>query len=66
MPSQAGLVFGRQIRTVLAQLDDMRREISTFADGMRGHISIAAPRLLTRPRRRLVPVFEFIRHCHER
>jgi DNA-binding transcriptional LysR family regulator len=31
---------------VLAQLDDMRREISAFTDGMRGHVRIAAPRLL--------------------
>jgi DNA-binding transcriptional LysR family regulator len=45
-PSQAGLVFARHVRAVLAQLDDMRREISAFTDGLRGHISIAAPRLL--------------------
>jgi DNA-binding transcriptional LysR family regulator len=46
MPSHAGLVFARHIRAVLAQLDDMRREISAFTDGLRGHVSIAAPRLL--------------------
>lgn len=39
-------MFARHIRAVLAQLDDMRREISAFSDGMSGRISIAAPRLL--------------------
>jgi DNA-binding transcriptional LysR family regulator len=46
VPSQAGLVFARHIRAVLAQLDDMRREITAFGDGMSGRVSIAAPRLL--------------------
>lgn len=46
VPREAGLVFVRHIRAVLAQLDEMRREIAAFTNGMRGHISIAAPRLL--------------------
>ena len=46
VPSQAGLVFAKHIRTVLATLDDMRRELSAFTDGIRGHVGIAAPRTL--------------------
>jgi DNA-binding transcriptional LysR family regulator len=46
VPSQAGLVFARHIRRVLAELDDMRREIREFTDGAQGYVRIAAPRLL--------------------
>jgi len=46
VPSAAGLVFARHIRIVLETLDDMRREIAAFTEGIRGHIGIAAPGLL--------------------
>ncbi|RZL95878.1 MAG: LysR family transcriptional regulator [Variovorax sp.] len=46
VPSEAGQVFARHIRMVLATLDDMRREVSAFSEGIRGHVGIAAPRLL--------------------
>jgi len=46
VPSEAGQVFARHIRIVLATLDDMRRELSAFTDGIRGHVGIASPRLL--------------------
>jgi DNA-binding transcriptional LysR family regulator len=46
VPSQAGLVFARHIKIVLATLDDLRREIATFTEGIRGHIGIAAPGLM--------------------
>lgn len=46
VPSAAGEVFARHIRMVLANLDDMRREIGEFTEGIRGHVGISAPRLL--------------------
>src|SRR5262245_39450924 len=46
VPSQAGLAFARHVRIVLATLDDMRRELAALTEGVRGHISIAAPGLL--------------------
>src|SRR5262245_51350725 len=46
IPSPAGLVFARHIRMVLATLDDLRRELGGFVDGVRGRIAIAAPGLL--------------------
>jgi DNA-binding transcriptional LysR family regulator len=46
VPSPAGLVFARYSRIVLGAMDDLRREISKFTEGIGGHISIAAPRLL--------------------
>ncbi|CAL8478958.1 LysR family transcriptional regulator [Caballeronia sp. S22] len=46
VPSAAGEVFARHIRMMLANLDDMRREIGEFAEGVRGHVAICAPRLL--------------------
>jgi DNA-binding transcriptional LysR family regulator len=45
VPSPAGLVFARHILAVHALLDDMRREIGAFTDRLRGHVTIAAPRL---------------------
>jgi DNA-binding transcriptional LysR family regulator len=46
VPSAAGEVFARHIRMVLANLDEMRREIGEFTEGIRGHVGISAPRLL--------------------
>lgn len=46
VPSAAGEVFARHIRMVLANLDEMRREIGEFTEGVRGHVGISAPRLL--------------------
>jgi DNA-binding transcriptional LysR family regulator len=46
VPSAAGEVFARHIRMMLANLDDMRREIGEFTEGVRGHVAICAPRLM--------------------
>ena len=46
VPSAAGEVFARHIRMMLANLDDMRREIGEFTEGIRGHVAICAPRLM--------------------
>jgi DNA-binding transcriptional LysR family regulator len=46
VPSAAGEVFARHIRMMLANLDDMRREIGEFVEGVRGHVAVCAPRLL--------------------
>jgi DNA-binding transcriptional LysR family regulator len=46
VPSAAGEVFARHIRMMLANLDDMRREIGEFTEGIRGHVAICAPRLI--------------------
>jgi DNA-binding transcriptional LysR family regulator len=44
--SEAGEVFARHIRAMLGILDDMRREVSAFNEGIRGHVGIAAPGML--------------------
>lgn len=46
VPSAAGEVFARHIRMMLGNLDDMRREIGEFTEGIRGHVAICAPRLM--------------------
>ncbi|NML97082.1 LysR family transcriptional regulator [Paraburkholderia sp. RP-4-7] len=46
VPSSAGEVFARHIRMMLANLDDMRREIGEFSEGIRGHVAVCAPRLM--------------------
>jgi DNA-binding transcriptional LysR family regulator len=46
VPSAAGEVFARHIRMMLSNLDDMRREIGEFTEGVRGHVAVCAPRLL--------------------
>ncbi|WP_427308640.1 LysR family transcriptional regulator [Cupriavidus sp. H39] len=46
VPSPAGEVLARHIRMMLNNLEAMRREIGEFAEGVRGHIGVCAPRLL--------------------
>lgn len=44
--SAAGEVLASHIRMMLTNLDDMRREIGEIKQGIRGRVSISAPRLL--------------------
>lgn len=44
--TDAGRVFERHIRTVLATLDELRGELAAFAEGTCGHVSIASLRML--------------------
>jgi len=46
VPSQAGLAFARHAHVILATLDEMRRELAAYNEGVRGHVAIAAPGLL--------------------
>ncbi|SAL00651.1 LysR family transcriptional regulator [Caballeronia ptereochthonis] len=46
VPSAAGEVLASHIRMMLTNLDDMRREIGEIKQGVRGRVSISAPRLL--------------------
>ncbi len=48
-PSPAGEVLVRCIRSILGQLDDMRAEIATFTEGMRGELTIASTRSIIAP-----------------
>lgn len=46
VPTQAGLIFTDHVAEILSLLDNMRREITDLAEGVSGHISLAAPGLL--------------------
>ncbi|KND55791.1 transcriptional regulator, LysR family [Candidatus Paraburkholderia kirkii] len=46
VPSAAGEIFARHIRLMLDNLNDMRREITEFADGVGGRVSISAVRIM--------------------
>ncbi|MBR8103529.1 LysR family transcriptional regulator, partial [Burkholderia multivorans] len=48
-PSPAGEVLVRYIRRIFDDLDDMRSEISSFTDGMRGELSVASARSIIVP-----------------
>ena len=48
-PSPAGEVLVRCIRSIFSQLDDLRAEIATFTDGMRGELTIASARSIIAP-----------------
>lgn len=48
-PSPAGEVLVRYIRRIFDNLDDMRSEISSFTDGMRGELSVASARSIIVP-----------------
>ncbi|MES2999529.1 MAG: LysR family transcriptional regulator [Pseudomonadota bacterium] len=49
VPSPAGQVLVRYIRTIFGNLDDMRAEISAFTEGVRGTVSIASARSIIVP-----------------
>jgi DNA-binding transcriptional LysR family regulator len=46
VPSAAGEIFARHIRVMLDNLNDMRREITEFQDGVGGRVSISALRIM--------------------
>ena len=48
-PTPAGEVVARYIRRVFGELDDMRAEIDSFNDGLRGQVFVAAPRSVLIP-----------------
>lgn len=48
-PSPAGAVLVRYIRRIFDDLDDMRSEIASFTDGMRGELSVASARSIIVP-----------------
>ncbi|WP_434666103.1 LysR family transcriptional regulator [Paraburkholderia sp. A3BS-1L] len=48
-PSPAGAVLVRYIRRIFENLDDMRAEISSFTEGMRGELTIASARSIIVP-----------------
>lgn len=41
-PSKAGQVLAQRLRRIFADLEEMRRELGKFTDGVRGHVRIAA------------------------
>lgn len=49
VPSPAGAVLVRYIRRIFDNLDDMRAEIASFTDGMRGELTIASARSIIVP-----------------
>ncbi|MGQ7937615.1 LysR family transcriptional regulator [Paraburkholderia sp. D1E] len=49
VPSPAGAVLLRYIRKIFDNLDDMRSEIASFTDGMRGELTIASARSIIVP-----------------
>ncbi|MDU9393282.1 LysR family transcriptional regulator [Pseudomonas japonica] len=48
-PSPAGAVLVRYLRTIFGQLDDMRAEISSFTEGIRGDVHVASARSIIAP-----------------
>jgi len=49
VPSPAGEVLVRYLQRIFASLDDMRSEIASFTDGMRGELTIASARSIIVP-----------------
>jgi len=49
VPSPAGEVLARYIRRIFDHLDDMRAEIASFTDGMRGKLTVASARSIIVP-----------------
>lgn len=43
VPSKAGQALVKHLRVIFGSLEDMRREISDFTDGVRGHVRVATP-----------------------
>ncbi len=48
-PSPAGAVLVRYLRAIFGQLDDMRAEISSFTEGIRGEVHVASARSIIAP-----------------
>ncbi|MDA3644236.1 LysR family transcriptional regulator [Saccharopolyspora indica] len=48
-PSPAGTVLERYARAIFDSLEDMRSEIATFTDGVRGELAIASARSVINP-----------------
>lgn len=49
IPTPAGRVLERYLRTIFGQLDDLRNEISGFAEGVRGDLAVASARSIIIP-----------------
>ncbi|WP_028206081.1 LysR family transcriptional regulator [Paraburkholderia nodosa] len=49
VPSPAGAVLVRYIRQIFENLDDMRAEVASFTEGMRGELAIASARTIIVP-----------------
>ena len=49
VPSPAGAVLVRYIRRIFESLDDMRAEVASFTDGMRGELTVASARTIIVP-----------------
>jgi DNA-binding transcriptional LysR family regulator len=49
VPSPAGAVLVRYIRRIFENLDDMRAEVASFTEGMRGELGIASARTIIVP-----------------
>ncbi|NIE64418.1 LysR family transcriptional regulator [Burkholderia sp. Ax-1719] len=49
VPSPAGAVLVRYIRRIFENLDDMRAEVASFTEGMRGQLAIASARTIIVP-----------------
>lgn len=49
VPSPAGAVLARYLRTIFSQIEDMRAEITGFDEGVRGEIVIASARSIIAP-----------------
>jgi DNA-binding transcriptional LysR family regulator len=49
VPSPAGAVLVRYIRRIFENLDDMRAEVASFTEGMRGELTIASARTIIVP-----------------
>ncbi|SIT41750.1 LysR family transcriptional regulator [Paraburkholderia piptadeniae] len=48
-PSQAGTVLLRYVRRIFDNLDDMRAEIASFTEGIRGELTVASARSIIVP-----------------
>jgi DNA-binding transcriptional LysR family regulator len=70
VPSAAGAVLARYVRRIFENLDDMRAEIASFTEGMRGELTIASARSIIVPFiaralgdfKREYPLVEFVVH----
>ncbi|GHB73368.1 transcriptional regulator [Streptomyces viridiviolaceus] len=49
VPSPAGAVLARYVRTIFDSLEDMRSEIASFTEGVRGDLTIASARTIFVP-----------------
>lgn len=49
VPTPAGAVLARHVRAIFASLEDIRSEIASFTEGMRGDLAIASARSIIAP-----------------